>query len=207
MVLQSLVYLSLWLTTTLLVRRRGPSRSVAPTFSKYNNRAYSLASFLLLLLLLSPSPRHDAPARTLYHLSKFYEYVDVLSVAAAGDAVDLHFAVHHLTTPWLTFVRVLPGCEGWRWFGAANAAHHALMYAYFGGWQAVRDVLLWTGQAQLWIGMAADAWAVRARLASGEGVEEVWRFLVSGGLLGLYSVLSAREMRARARAKEERKRE
>ncbi|KXX76872.1 hypothetical protein MMYC01_206719 [Madurella mycetomatis] len=201
MAVQSLIYLSLWLTTSLVVRRRGPSTTVAPTFTKYNSRLYSLASFLLLLLLLSPYPHHDTPARTLFHLSKFYEYVDVLGVTAGGGAVDLHFAFHHLTTPWLTFVRVLPGCEGWRWFGAANVGHHALMYAYFGGWEGVRSVVLWTGQAQLGIGIAADGWAVWERLARGEGAEGVWRFLVSGGLLGLYWVLSVREMRARATAR------
>lgn len=210
MAAQSLLYLSLWLATSLAVRRRGPSTAVAPAFTRYNSRLYSLASLLLLVLVLSPCPQHDAPARALVHLSKLYEYVDVLGVVAAGGGpIDPHFAFHHLTTPWLTFVRVLPGCDGWRWFAAANAGHHALMYAYFGGWAGVRDVLLWTGQAQLGIGMAADGWAVWQRLASGDGVGGVWRFLVSGGLLGSYWVLSARETRARAtaRAKEEGKEE
>ena len=200
MALQSIVYICVWLTTTLLVRRYGPSTAVAPIFIKYHNRFYSFMSFLLLLLILSPYPQHDAPARNLYHLSKFYEYMDILSVTAVGGAIDLHFGFHHLTTPWLTFVRVLPpGCERWRWFGAANAAHHVLIYAYFGGWQRVRNVLLWTGQVQLAVGMLADAWAVGKRLANGEGVHKVWRFLVSGGLLAVYWVLNSREMRARAR--------
>jgi hypothetical protein len=200
MALQSVVYICFWLTTALVVRRRGSSTTVVPIFIKYHNRFYSFLSLLLLLLILSPYPQHDALAQNLYHLSKFYEYVDILSVTAVGGAVDLHFGFHHLTTPWLTFVRVLPpDCDGWRWFGAANAAHHVLIYAYFGGWHGVRNVLLWTGQAQLGIGMLADGWAVWKRLAEGQGVQDVWMYLVSGGLLGAYWVLHSREMRARAR--------
>ncbi|KAK4112821.1 hypothetical protein N656DRAFT_768379 [Canariomyces notabilis] len=200
MALQSLIYSSIWATTTLLVRHLGPSTKLAPVFMKYHNRIYSFASFLLLLLILHP--QHDALARTVYHLSKFYEYLDILSVTAAGGSVGLHFGFHHLTTPWLTFVRVLPspasGSEGWRWFAAANAAHHALMYAYFGGWQGVRGVLLWTGELQLVVGMVVDAMVVWRRLMSGEGVESVWRFVVSGGLLGCYFALNRREMGMRA---------
>ncbi len=202
MALQSLLYLTLWQTTTHLVQRHGPSTTIAPLFTKLNSRLYSLLSLLLfLLIILSPS-QHDSLARTLFHLSKFYEYIDLLGVAAAGSTIDLHFGFHHLTTPWLTFVRVLSaeGCEGWRWFGAANTAHHGLMYAYFGGWQApwVREVLLWTGQVQLGIGMVADGWVVGKKLGDGGGIGEVWRFLVSGALLGVYWVLQRREMRLRA---------
>ncbi|KAK4122028.1 hypothetical protein N657DRAFT_647548 [Parathielavia appendiculata] len=211
MVLQSLAFISVWLATTLLVRHRGPSTAIAPHLVKFHNRSYSLLSFLLLLLILSPFPQHDTPARYVYHLSKFYEYLDILSVTASGGEVHLHFGFHHLTTPWLTFVRVLPHhgkvCEGWKWFAAANAAHHALMYAYFGGWSGVREVLLWTGEAQLGIGIAADAWAVWGRLARGEGVQELWRFAMSSGLLATYWVLHTREMRMRAREEAKRSRE
>lgn len=116
--------------------------------------------------------------------------------------MDLHFGVHHTTTVWLTFVRVLTEeREGWKWFAAANAGHHALMYAYFGGWNgdAVRRILLVTGQVQLVVGMAADAVAGWGRWQTGE---EVWRMGFSMGLLGVYMVLSLREMKARERERE-----
>jgi hypothetical protein len=214
MALQSLVYLSVWGLTSLCVRYSGLSKTTAPSFMKYNNRLYSLASLTLFLLILSSGfdPQYNTAARTLYHFSKFYEYLDIMGVTAAGGSVSLHFGFHHLTTPWLTFVRVLPDSpeshEGWRWFAAANAAHHALMYAYFGGWaqtRRVREVLLWTGEVQLWIGMLADGWVVSKRLVTkGEGLGDVWRFLVSTGLLGTYYILNRRERREKER--EERRR-
>ncbi|KAK3307370.1 uncharacterized protein B0T15DRAFT_510652 [Chaetomium strumarium] len=209
MALQSLLYLSVWGLTSLYVRLNGSSKTIAPTFMKYNNRLYSLASLVLLLLILlsGMNPQYDATARTLFHASKFYEYLDILSVTAAGGSVNLHFGFHHLTTPWLTFVRVLPDSPrshaGWRWFAAANTAHHALMYAYFGGWaqtQRMREILLWTGEVQLWIGMLTDGWVVSERLvARGEGDDDVWRLMVSAGLLGTYFILNRRELREKER--------
>lgn len=62
----------------------------------------------------------------------------------------------------------------------------------------MREVLLWTGQVQLVVGMVADVWVVGKGLADGEGLWGSWRFLVSGGLLGVYWVLNSREMRSRA---------
>ncbi|KAH6621608.1 hypothetical protein B0J18DRAFT_432915, partial [Chaetomium sp. MPI-SDFR-AT-0129] len=180
MILQSLVYLTTWLLTSLYINHHGPSTTIAPIFTKYHNRIYSLFSLLLCLFILFISFQSsyqdglnsdgldlDRLARNTFHLSKFYEYTDILSVTAlhTHHAIDLHFAFHHLTTPWLTFIRVLPdgeACEGWRWFAAANTAHHALMYAYFGGVAGERTaklgrVLRWTGEGQLVLGMVVDA--------------------------------------------------
>ncbi|KAK4240533.1 hypothetical protein C8A03DRAFT_41951 [Achaetomium macrosporum] len=199
MAFQSLLYLSVWGLTSLLVRVYGPSKTIAPI--------HGIQQPLLFPRLPFPILPHPL-LRTLYHLSKFYEYLDILSVTAAGGAINLHFAFHHLTTPWLTFVRVLPddppGChEGWRWFAAANAAHHVLMYAYFGGLgqtQLVREVLFWAGEVQFCIGMLADGWVVWERLVvEGEGVQELWRFLVSAGLLGTYWILNRSELREKER--------
>lgn len=106
------LFLATWSLTAVLTHHLGPSPRVAARFTRYNSRFYSFASFVLLLFILSPVPEHDGLARTAYHLSKMYEYVDILGVCAAGGAVGPHFWFHHLTTPWLTFVRVLPGGEG-----------------------------------------------------------------------------------------------
>lgn len=198
--LTTCLFLATWSLTAVLVHALGPFPRAA-LFTRHNSRFYAFASFLLLVLILSPIPEHDGPARTVYHLSKIYEYIDILGVCAAGGTIGLHFGFHHLTTPWLTFVRVLQdgaGSEGWRWFAAANAAHHALMYAYFGGWSGVRDVCVWTGQVQLVVGMVVDLWIVWGRLVGEERGEVVWRHLFSAGLLATYCVLSLREMRSGA---------
>ncbi|KAK1749570.1 hypothetical protein QBC47DRAFT_395664 [Echria macrotheca] len=201
MVLQTTLFLTAWLTIYLLIQLYGPY-PVISSLTRYNSRIYSFLSLLLLLLILSP---YETLAREAYHLSKIYEYIDIFGVVAAGGHVGLHFGFHHTTTVWLTFVRVLPEGEneGWRWFAAANAAHHVLMYAYFGGWngELMRRVLVVTGLVQLGLGMVVDAVVAWGRWY---GLGGWWRMAVSGALLGGYMVLSLMEMRQR---EEERARE
>ncbi|KAK0633905.1 hypothetical protein B0T14DRAFT_561445 [Immersiella caudata] len=193
MLLQTTLFLTTWTTLHLLVTLHGPFPSIS-TLMKYNSRLYSLLSFTLLLLAISNSPL----ARESYHVSKIYEYLDIFFVVLSGGKVDLHFGFHHTTTIWLTWARVLPEGEneGWRWFAAANAAHHVLMYAYFGGWngERVRRILLVTGQVQLVVGMVADGVVGWGRWKGGQ---EVWRMGFSAGLLGVYLGLSLREMKMR----------
>ncbi|KAK4451225.1 hypothetical protein QBC34DRAFT_295749 [Podospora aff. communis PSN243] len=190
MLLQTTLFLTTWTTLHALVTLHGPFHSISP-FMKYNSRFYSFLSLLLFFLIVTNSPI----AGEAYHLSKIYEYLDIFLVVLSGGKVGLHFGVHHTTTVWLTYVRVLPvgENEGWRWFGAANAAHHVGMYAYFGGWDGdtMRRVLVVTGQAQLVLGMVVDAVVGWKRWERGE---EVWRVGVGGGLLGVYLGLSLREL-------------
>ncbi|SPO01664.1 uncharacterized protein DNG_04337 [Cephalotrichum gorgonifer] len=155
---------------------------------------YAIASLILLVLILTPSL--ESHARGLYHASKFYEYVDIFNVRASGGVIDLHFGFHHLTTPYLTFIRVVQHSEGWKPFAALNAFHHGLMYAYFGGVEFTRPVLPWTGALQLVVGILVEAWVVRERLASGQG--PLWPNVASGCILSAYLVLSTRELRLRA---------
>ncbi len=37
-----------------------------------------------------------------YHLSKFYEYIDVFNLVAGGVTIGPHMAFHHITTPVMT---------------------------------------------------------------------------------------------------------
>lgn len=195
MVLQSAAFVALWAALHRHVSWHGPI-SHARTFTGLNSRLYSAASLALTTLILSPS--HDSLARGLFHASKFYEYVDVLSVRAAGGEIDLHFGFHHLTTPWLTFVRVVRHSDGeWRTFAALNAFHHVLMYAYYGGAGILRPVLLVTGTVQLVAGMAAETWSIWNRLGSGEGL--LWPNAFGLGLLSTYLVLHVRDLRIKAR--------
>lgn len=194
MVLQTAVFVTLWAAVHRKVSRHGPI-SYVRTFTRVNSWLYSAASLALTVLILSPQ---DELARCLFHASKFYEYVDVLLVRASGAEIDLHFAVHHLTTPWLTFVRVVRhGDGGWRPFAALNAFHHVLMYAYFGGADIFRPALPVTGTAQLIAGLAAETWLIRTKFLSGEGL--VWPNAFGLGLLSAYLVLHVRDLRIKAR--------
>jgi hypothetical protein len=189
MFLQTGLFILAWATADTYVSR---NRTVAGwhAVTVLNSRLYALVSLALLILILV----HDSPlARKLYHASKAYEYLDILNVTLASGvgSVGLHFGFHHLTTPWFTYIRVLPGCAAWRWFAALNAAHHVFMYAYFGGWEAVRPILDFTGIGQLVGGIAAEVWCVRL------GRDEVWRHWIALGLLGSYLILSIRDIRTR----------
>lgn len=167
------------------IRTHGPLPG-ASTAIKLNSRLYAIISLYLLLSIalpasLTPSPlpklflsngQNDSYQRTAYRLSKLYEYVDIFNVLAAGGAVDLHFAFHHLTTPYLTLFWVvpdLPSTRGWSAFAALNCAHHVLMYAYFGGvavsW--TRPMLPWTGVLQLMVGICVEVELLTEELGRG----------------------------------------
>jgi hypothetical protein len=116
--------------------------------------------------------------RYIYHLSKFYEFFDILLVCAAG---------------YLTFVRFLPGPsnhnDGWRVFAAANTFHHVLMYAYFGAASVLRPILPWMGTLQLLVGIDVDLIvglkSHTAGDAGGDGDGGCWPYFASAGLLGV----------------------
>ncbi|KAI1757541.1 hypothetical protein F4782DRAFT_478967 [Xylaria castorea] len=105
---------------------------------------------------------------------------------AGGGCIDLHFGFHHLTTPYLTFFRVLRNSECWRTFATLNTAHHTLMYAYFGGAAFLRPVLDFTGCAQLVIGIGAEARVLRSTEVDGV---QVWPHVFAAGLLSSYLIL------------------
>ncbi|KAI9163681.1 hypothetical protein HJFPF1_05303 [Paramyrothecium foliicola] len=196
MFLQTNLYLSCWLMIRLYVSRHGP-HSQARRLNKVNNWFYSAASLILFCIIITTS--QEQLARKLYHYSKFYEYIDVFGVQAGGGFIDLHFGFHHLTTPYLTFVRVLNHGDGWKFFAALNSFHHFLMYAFFGGFSRLRSVLLVTGFLQLVIGIAQE-WRV-IHWKAGRG-EEIWPNVVSSCLLGTYLVLWVRDLALRHREPE-----
>ncbi|KAI0514650.1 hypothetical protein F5B22DRAFT_610257 [Xylaria bambusicola] len=191
MVFQTTCFIIAWLAIGRHVSRNGPIPG-ARTLNKVHSCLYSAISAILLYLALSPN--HDEIARTFYHLSKFYEYIDVLTVRAGGSSIDLHFGFHHLTTPYLTFFRVLRSSEGWQTFAALNTAHHALMYAYFGGASFLRPLLDFTGCVQLIVGVAAEVYVV---WSNGEDGVQVWPHVFAAVLLSSYFILWVREMRMR----------
>ncbi|KAK3331315.1 hypothetical protein B0H66DRAFT_546306 [Apodospora peruviana] len=215
MITATLAFTTIWSGLNVFVKLCGGGPLPgASTFTRYNSRLYSLLSYGLLVVIVRSWPSSSQSYRTttaewLYHMSKFYEYIDIFNVIASGGTVSLHFGWHHLTTSWLTWARVLPSTdtsiggsnnEGWRWFAAANAVHHVLMYAYFGGLGAVRPLLPYTGQIQLILGILVDVWIIYKRVMKGvDGHVVVWPYVFSMGLLSTYLVLNSRELAAAER--------
>ncbi|KAK9360846.1 hypothetical protein V1504DRAFT_453433 [Lipomyces starkeyi] len=197
-----------FVTTAAFIRSRVLSHGPLPTSStliKFNNRFYGAVSlwFLFTILLSRMTESYsanslfwllptDADRRYAYHLSKFYEYIDILLVLANGGQVALHFGFHHLTTPVLTYVRVLKHHEGWELFATLNALHHVLMYSYFGGISAFRPILKWTGTLQLVMGILAEIRMIWVKLADGE---VVWPNMIASLLLACYMMLFVREIK------------
>jgi hypothetical protein len=211
----TLLCITTWLSLHLYVRDHGPIALARPMI-KPNSWVYTIISLSMCLLIITvPESTTDTGTigeehpffsagyiRYIYHLSKFYEFFDILLVCAAGSPINLHFAFHHLTTPYLTFVRFLPGPsnhnDGWRAFAAANTFHHVLMYAYFGGASVLRPILPVTGTLQLLVGISVDLvvgfWKCRS---SDDGGDVCWPYFASAGLVGVYFVLHVRDLRAR----------
>jgi hypothetical protein len=194
MISQSLIFILFWLSLHLYVSRNGPIRG-ASTITKCNSCVYSAASLVLLVLILLPSD--DMLARRLYHASKFYEYVDILNVRATGASIDLHFGFHHLTTPYLTFIRVVQNSRGWKPFAALNAFHHTLMYAFFGGVGWLQPLLPWTGYLQLVVGIGVESWLVGEKMRR-EG-RDAGPNVIAGFILTAYLVLFTRGLVIRNR--------
>lgn len=195
--------------TASLLRSRVRSHGRVPlasTLIKANSRFYAAVSlYLLITLLLSriissnstiwllPS---DVHRRYFYHLSKFYEYIDIFLVLANGGQIGLHFGFHHLTTPYLTYLRVLNDHRGWELFAGLNALHHVLMYGYFGGVSTFRPMLPWTGTLQLAIGIVTEITLIWLKLVDGE---VLWPNVVACLLLGCYGILFVRDIQIEKR--------
>ncbi|KAH8690403.1 hypothetical protein GQ44DRAFT_797555, partial [Phaeosphaeriaceae sp. PMI808] len=169
-------------------------------------------SYVTFLLF---SDLSDTNLRTIYHLTKLYESIDVPLVQLTASTpthqpIDLHFFIHHLTTPYFTYLRALPSppvSDGWRIFALLNKAHHTLMYAFFGKvWGQENGlglrVLRVTGVVQLGGGIFGELWMLGERWAREEDGQEGWRNVAAIGLLATWLVLNVRDMRVKDRERE-----
>lgn len=155
-----------------------------------------------------------ALAPFIYHFSKFYEYLDINLVLAnhgpdymslSQQPIDLHFAFHHLTTPYLTWFRIIENpIPGWEVFAALNSTHHSIMYLFFAGGfegmglkpEMLRKVLPWTGGLQLIAGIGMEVRAILLERTSSHSVlKGHW---IAVGLLTSYLILYIRDLRQRA---------
>lgn len=194
MLLQTALFATAWKALSHHVAVHGPVHG-ARKLTALNSRFYSLASLGMFLLIVSG--KTSELAKLTYHASKFYEYLDILNVIASGGEIDLHFGFHHLTTPYLTYFRVIRNSDGWEWFATLNTFHHVLMYAYFGGVAMMRPVLTYTGTLQLVVGILIEYWQVWTKFRATENF--LWPNIFSLLLLSAYLLLWTRDLRMRAR--------
>lgn len=202
-ILTSGPFLFLWSTLRGYVERHGPF-SLAKSTTRFNSQIYSLCSLGLALLILNDVFHFQeyenikgSHLAYIYHLSKFYEYIDVFNLVANGQSIGPHMAFHHITTPFLTYFRVLNASD-WQLFAFLNCFHHFWMYAYFGGLSAFRPILPITGWVQLVGGIALDVFYLASN--GWEGPESFNRSAAVVLLTG-YSLLFYRELLAGSQQK------
>jgi hypothetical protein len=190
-------FVFLWSILRGYVTRNGPLGFARPVM-QLNNQVYGLLSLALAYLILNDvyafQPIDGVKSSHLaytYHLSKFYEYIDVFGVVASGGEVGPHFGFHHITTPFLTYFRVLDASD-WQVFAFLNCFHHFWMYSYFGGVSAFRPILPYTGWLQLGAGIALDVYYC---VTQGREAPETTNRAVSIMLLTRYAMLFYEELK------------
>ncbi|EXJ66362.1 uncharacterized protein A1O5_10514 [Cladophialophora psammophila CBS 110553] len=185
-------FVFLWSTLRGYVARNGPFRFARPV-TRLNSQLYALFSLALAYLILNDVLHFQdlqqvvksSDLAYIYHLSKFYEYIDVFNLVAAGTPINPHMAFHHITTPFLTHFRVLNASD-WQLFAFLNCFHHFWMYAYFGGVTAFRPILRVTGWVQLIAGIGMDVYYFASH---GQGAPEARNRAIGIMILTRYAML------------------
>lgn len=196
-------FVFLWSTLRGYVERNGPF-SFARSFTRLNNQLWAFFSLALAYLILNDVFQFQefehitGPALAyVYHLSKFYEYIDVFNLVAGGNAIGPHMAFHHLTTPFLTYFRVLNASD-WQLFAGLNCFHHFWMYAYFGGVSIFRPILPVTGWLQLVAGISFDVYWLAT---NGREAPEATNRAIGVLLLTRYAMLFYQELKTGSQQK------
>ncbi|KIJ40294.1 hypothetical protein M422DRAFT_256848 [Sphaerobolus stellatus SS14] len=228
------------LLTHLYVKRNGPIPFATP-LRTLNNTLYALFSFYFAIqltlsvyswarlasfrypsglevarsLLTETLPgRSDMRLRYIYHISKFYEFIDIILMIATGGDVGLMFGFHHMTTPYLTYARCIYYPPGWQPFAILNTFHHGIMYARWAGISSLIAILPYTAMLQLGGGVLVEAIVILLRLnPNGFAFRDndwpaLWPNVLAGGLLATYLVLLFDEIKesiAKRSGKEEKK--
>ena len=197
---------SIWSTLSLLIclisvalainvhmkSRQRHGYTNAKLLHRVNNRIYAVFSLLLgILMLFGYSYKTYG---YIYHLSKFYESIDIFLFLLSGSVPNLHFAVHHATTAIVTMDAVInQPRDQWLWCAVTNILHHTFMYAMFGGYTIFKSILPFTASVQLGVGLTMSATAAY----SSEGK----RGLISLALYATYIVLYVKELCSTVREK------
>lgn len=188
----SLFLLLAWTAVDVYVTRYGPL-SGTRSLTKVHNWFYAAVSLVMLVRILNTDDSKDSfTIRYIFHLSKFYESIDILLVCASGSQISDSLAFHHFTTPYLTYLRYVNHHGGWRPFAVLNNFHHLLVYTFFargkGGGVLLRSVLPYTGILQLIVSVWVDVMYGLDKYYDG-GLEPWWPNLGAIALVGGYFVL------------------
>ncbi|KAJ9616600.1 hypothetical protein H2200_000319 [Cladophialophora chaetospira] len=197
-----------WSTLRGYVARKGALGFARP-FTQLNNQLYALFSLALGYFILNDVFHFQEEIAGLrlktsdlayiYHLSKFYEYIDIFNLLAAGTEIGPHMAFHHITMPFLTYFRVLNASD-WQLFAFLNCLHHFLMYSYFAGVASLRPILPLTGWLQLGAGIALDVYYCATK---GRDAPESTNRAISVMLMTRYAMLFYEELKGSSAKKAE----
>lgn len=189
----SIFLLLAWTAVDVYVIKYGPI-AAARSLTKVHNWFYAAVSLVMLVQILNNDDTQDSfTIRYIFHLSKFYESLDILLVCASGSQISGPLAFHHFTTPYLTYLRYARHHGGWRPFAALNNLHHLLVYTFFargkGASVLLRSVLPCTGILQLIVSVWVDVMYGLDKYYDEGGSEPWWPNLGALALVGGYFVL------------------
>ena len=164
---------------------RGKSPRIGKKLAQLNNCGYACASLLFVPwagAVLLPELMHGESWSTslpergqvdlifgVYFYSKAWEFLDIILVSLMGIQPNLHFIVHHTTTPCLAWLVWTYRSASGAVFLLANVLMHIFLYAYFGGAKSnfVFQCTRICGHVQLVIGILGSTLALRQKLAQG----------------------------------------
>jgi hypothetical protein len=113
-------------------------------------------------LVCAEAPSSMIHLLQIYYFSKIWEATDIFLVALQGFPINLHFRVHHNTTPILAWALLKYPTVGGVVFMILNTFMHLLIYLYFGGCNGSFMFYMTRifGHVQLIGGIIVTAWAV-----------------------------------------------
>ena len=128
---------------------RGSCPKIATKLARINNCGYACANLLFLpaaVAVLLPHLLHEETWSNglplseridvtlgIYFYSKAWEFLDIALVSLMGIQPNLHFMVHHVSTPCLAWLIWTFRSASGALFLQANVLMHIVLYAYFGG--------------------------------------------------------------------------
>lgn len=145
----------------------------------------------------------------IYYLSKMWESLDIILVSLQGFPINIHFRVHHNTTPLLAWALLTHKSVGGIVFMILNTLMHFFVYLYFGGCNG--SFLFYAtrifGHVQLILGMLfAGGTAVLYFKTPKESIDEMSQDVIIGSVLpfllyAIYFILFQLEILDDAKAK------
>lgn len=183
-IMSAIVFAISYLCVQAIIASNSVRWSNAPTVAKVNNICYGICSGLFSAWAAmiwhsegnwKENSMHElycgvVPSTLdwmlkIYYYSKYWESIDLILVMLMGHPINLHFRIHHCTTPILGAVILTFRPASGLTFMILNTFTHFWIYIYHGGWQsrAVFNMIRITGHLQLVVGLCCAGMSLHSQ--------------------------------------------